>query len=189
MILSLKNFTLSTPDGRILKDSISVELDHHEALLVTGPNGSGKTTLLNYLAPILAPFAPLEYVPQLANVHSFLPMTILELIKLSYPHHSCEQILELGLLGKEHLSRAWATASGGERKRALFTKLLLGNPKLIILDEPFNHLDQQVINHFLSLLAERLKKQELVSLVMVAHQELSYSHFAQAGIPLKRIAL
>jgi ATPase subunit of ABC transporter with duplicated ATPase domains len=46
------------------------------------------------------------------------------------------------LLGREILSRPWNSASGGERQRALLTRIFLSGAKVLVLDEPFNHLDQ-----------------------------------------------
>jgi ABC-type molybdenum transport system ATPase subunit/photorepair protein PhrA len=56
---------------------------------------------------------------------------------------SSDRIVQLGLLRPEQLHLDWNTASGGERKRALLSRLLLQDPTLLILDEPFGHLDPE----------------------------------------------
>lgn len=189
MILSLSDYTLKTPDGRILKEGLSFDFAQGEVLLISGPNGSGKTTLLNVLAPRLQAFKDLEYIPQLSNIHSFIPLTILDLILLSHPNLTEEDILELGLVQKDHLERAWATASGGERKRALLTKAIVANPALMILDEPLNHLDNNSARLLLELCKKRIISGELKGLILVAHQAENFSILEESSIAIRKVEL
>jgi ABC-type cobalamin/Fe3+-siderophores transport system ATPase subunit len=145
--LALDNITLLTPGGGTLCQGISALVFPEQALLISGANGSGKTTLLRALLQMhplnqgqvhwLAPKNLRGYLPQLQMTHTHLPFLLSDLIE------DQAAALKLGLLEERHLRIAWNSASGGERKRALLTRILLTKPEAIILDEPLNHLDSE----------------------------------------------
>ena len=67
------------------------------------------------------------------------------------------RVEEIGLMTETSLRLKWNTASGGERQKTLITRALMCNPTMLIMDEPFNHLDPeskpafcQVITRFLA---------------------------------------
>jgi ABC-type multidrug transport system ATPase subunit len=118
-----------------------------ERLAVIGPNGAGKTTLLQILAGALEPddgeleLPPAGWVPQRAAVYSKL--TVRENLKLfarleKAPRGAVARMLELtGLGGGEETG----TLSGGNRQRLNIAVGLLGDPPLLLLDEPSASLD------------------------------------------------
>jgi ABC-type multidrug transport system ATPase subunit len=118
-----------------------------ERLAVIGPNGAGKTTLLQILAGALAPdggeleLPAAGWVPQRAAVYSKL--TVRENLKLfarleKAPAGAVARMLELtGLGGDEETG----TLSGGNRQRLNIAVGLLGDPPLLLLDEPSASLD------------------------------------------------
>jgi ABC-type multidrug transport system ATPase subunit len=118
-----------------------------ERLAVIGPNGAGKTTLLQILAGALEPdggeleLPPAGWVPQRAAVYSKL--TVRENLKLfarleKAPSGAVARMLELtGLGGDEETG----TLSGGNRQRLNIAVGLLGDPPLLLLDEPSASLD------------------------------------------------
>src|SRR5690606_37113443 len=80
--------------------------------------------------------------PQLQNVAFHLPLTLWDVLRISHAGPLQEEdVLRFGLLQARHLKLAWNTASGGEKKRTLLTRALLHRPRVLILDEPLNHLD------------------------------------------------
>jgi ABC-2 type transport system ATP-binding protein len=118
-----------------------------ERLAVIGPNGAGKTTLLQILAGALEPddgeltIPAAGWVPQRAAVYSKL--TVRENLQLfaRLEHASRDAVarmLELtGLGGDEETG----TLSGGNRQRLNIAVGLLGDPPLVLLDEPSAALD------------------------------------------------
>lgn len=186
MILDLDAIELKTPDGRLLKDGLSLSLKEGESLVISGDNGSGKTTLLNYLTAYLKTKYRLQYVPQLANIHSSIPLSLGELIDLAQIEVSKTSIQ---LLTSEQRERAWNTASGGERKRALMMRALVQKPEILILDEPLNHLDEVSAIHLIDGLSERIQNNELKALILVSHQDEALRLLEQRGCPLRVVQL
>nr|WP_136193839.1 metal ABC transporter ATP-binding protein [Actinomyces procaprae] len=158
----------------------SVELGRGLALV--GPNGSGKTTLLRSLvgmvdivagsvrvlgaAPGRARPGAIAYVPQSSDLDPTFPVTALSVVLMgTYP--------ELGLLrrpGREQRSRCrqaldavglaaaadrrFGTLSGGQQQRVLLARAIASRPEIVLLDEPFNGLDQPNRDALLRILAD-----------------------------------
>ena len=117
-----------------------------ECLVVAGPNGSGKSTLLSLLAGVLTPGSgsisangKCGYVPQ--GVALFEDMTVRDNLKFfaALSHVSVPESLPFGV--QELLPRPLASLSGGMKKRVSITCALLGEPDILLLDEPCAGLD------------------------------------------------
>jgi heme ABC exporter ATP-binding subunit CcmA len=141
-------------DKRVL-DRVDLSLDLGGFLLVTGPNGSGKTTLLRVLAGLDAPSSGEVVLPD-RGVIGYLghePLVYRELTPLENLHlfgrlyrlpRRAERIATLlerfGLA--EVRDRRVSTFSRGMRQRLGLCRVLLHEPLLVLLDEPFNALDE-----------------------------------------------
>ena len=148
-------------------DIPELSLPENECIALLGDNGAGKSTLLDLLAftskpdqgeislkgqPTLYPLHPKQrqligYVPQ----HPFLLAgSVTDNIQLALRLQGIErkqyqkrikQALEL--VNLDHLAQQAAhTLSGGERKRAAIARAVAYQPDILLLDEPFSHLDQ-----------------------------------------------
>jgi heme exporter protein A len=135
-------------------DKVDIDLGDSGLLLVTGPNGSGKTTLLRVLAGITSPTAGELELPERAAI-GYLghePLVYRELTPLENLHlfgklyripergERIGMLLERYDLWKVRDERV-STFSRGMQQRLGLCRVLLHEPKLLILDEPFNALD------------------------------------------------
>ncbi|HUK43784.1 MAG TPA: heme ABC exporter ATP-binding protein CcmA [Gaiellaceae bacterium] len=134
---------------------VDVQLEQGGFLLVTGPNGSGKTTLLRVLAGLDAPTSGEVSLPD-RGVIGYLghePLVYRELTPLENLHlfgrlyRVPERGERIGMLLErfglwEVRDQRVSTFSRGMRQRLALCRVLLHDPELVILDEPFNALDE-----------------------------------------------
>jgi heme ABC exporter ATP-binding subunit CcmA len=135
-------------------DGVDVSLAAGGFLLVTGPNGSGKTTLLRVLAGLAAPTRGELELPrrELVGYLGHEPLVYRELTPLENLHlfarlyHIPERGERIGMLLErfglwEVRRQRVGTFSRGMQQRLGLCRLLLHEPQLLVLDEPFNALD------------------------------------------------
>jgi len=200
-----KEFQTADATLSILR-GIDLELNRGDAVAVTGPSGSGKSTLLYILGTLESPTsgtvsilgsepARMQEVElakfRNANVgfifqdHHLLPQcTVLEnvLVPLlagdgvaAADTARARQLLDRVGLGAR-IGHRPAQLSGGERQRAAVCRALIGNPALLLADEPTGNLDQNTAESIGSLLFE-LSAEQNVLLVCVTHSVELASRF------------
>jgi heme exporter protein A len=154
-------------DRRVFRD-VDVDLDDGAFLLVTGPNGSGKTTLLRVLAGLAAPSAGELQIPSRETIgylgHNpldYRELTALENLTLFARLYRVDEgaervgmLLERFGLWEVRHERA-STYSRGMQQRLGLCRVLLHEPTLLLLDEPYNALDARGAELLDGVLAER----------------------------------
>ena len=177
--LSIKNLSKTYENGTKAIDQLSLEITNGMFGLL-GPNGAGKSTLMRTIAALQEPTLGniefnginilenpmfirqnLGYLPQEFGVYPKISayrlldhLAVLKGIVDKKERH--DQILYLlqqtNLL--QHKDKAVHSFSGGMRQRFGIAQALLGNPKIIIVDEPTAGLDPEERNRFNNLLSE-----------------------------------
>lgn len=178
-MIELKNFTLCLPSGEKLLGPINLTVLPGEILVITGRNGSGKSTLLHHLA-MQGPVERLvnvsqnqiSYLPQKYGHDFNFPFTLQD--ALYQPNALKDVPHKYQILKLLNLNRLWRTASGGERKKILLARSMLQEPELLLMDEPFNHLDQNSRDVFISDLSHFLALHPQSMLVLITHDDLSH---------------
>jgi ABC-2 type transport system ATP-binding protein len=150
--LQVEALSKSYGDRRALQD-VSFDAAPGELLAIIGPNGAGKTTLLQILAGALAPTAgsvsldrdDVGWVPQQPAVYSKLSvrenlLLFARLEKVADVDGTVARMLAQADLG-DRAGDAVSTLSGGNRQRVNIAVGLLGDPHVLLLDEPSSSLD------------------------------------------------
>lgn len=156
-----------------------MEVLPREILVIKGRNGGGKSTLLQQLAHkgvegkvINAKKSEVAYLPQKYGLDFDFPFTLDEALLLASNRKREAGAPVYQLLESIKLNRPWATASGGERKKVLLLRCLAMQPKVLLFDEPFNHLDQKSRELFLSDLNNYLDANHNACVVIITHDEI-----------------
>jgi zinc/manganese transport system ATP-binding protein len=196
-VLELEHVTLELGDRTILRDTGFV-VNQGEFIGVLGPNGAGKTTLMRAVLglvpaahgvirvlgqPVERGHASIGYMPQTRSAlagrrvrgRDFVAMAA-DGHRWGLPHADAatradvERVLDL-VGGRKLAERPLSELSGGERQRLLLAQCLLGNPKLLLLDEPLISLDPHHQKSVVELV--RRVQQELGIAVLFSAHELN----------------
>jgi ABC-type multidrug transport system ATPase subunit len=179
MQLLIRNLSKTYSNGVKALDNVSLTIPHGMYGLL-GPNGAGKTTLMRTVATLQEPDTGsvqlgeidglrqkeeirrrLGYLPQEFGVYPRISaqdmLNHLALLKGIANSKARKEVVEAMLRRcnlYEARKKALASFSGGMRQRFGIAQALIGNPQLLIVDEPTAGLDPSERNRFYNLLAE-----------------------------------
>lgn len=173
---------------------------------IVGPNGSGQSRLIKSVAGLLRPMsgtcrvAPglsTACLPQLSELDRSFPVRVKDLVALGLwqkrgllgrhrpadRHAIAAALRAVGLKGFD--ARPLDSLSGGQLQRALFARVLVQDADLILLDEPFNAIDEKTIRDLIGLILHWHGEGRTV--VVVVHDlDLMRAHFPQALLIARR---
>ena len=188
MMMEVKDLSFSYPNGRKIFSGVNISLEAGEILTILGPNGAGKSTLLNCLANLLKPSSGeirmdgknihaiglreaakiLGYVPQTHtpaygyNVRDFVVMGRAPYLGMFQRPSAEDYALADEVMASMNITKLadqpYTEISGGERQQATLARVIVQQPKIIMFDEPMNHLDygnQLRVVHMIKGLAKR----------------------------------
>ena len=187
-LIEVKNVTKIFSEGgkqRIVLDDINLTVYSGDFVVLRGANGAGKSTLLKLILGLikpdngsvklfeLPPNSPHSKLKVGAIFQEVTPpnsLTLKELINLVRSYYfnpiSTEAILEdFGLTAKQDAFPS--DLSGGQKQKLYFALALVGQPELLILDEPTKGLDSEAQEEFWREI-ERCRRKE-VTILMVTH--------------------
>jgi urea transport system ATP-binding protein len=189
-MLQLSNITVSIQGSRILR-GVNLTIPERSLVCLMGRNGVGKTTTLKSIVGLmktdtgsvkltgkelvgLAPDARaregIGYVPQGRDI--FPHLTVWENLKIGLVVHGIrsvepvERVLELFPILKEFLQRKGGVLSGGQQQQLAIARALLTNPKILILDEPTEGIQPNIIDLIGDTLI-KIKKEGKISILLV----------------------
>ena len=196
-LLTVKNLSVRIED-KLIVDDVSFDLSQRERLSILGPNGAGKTVLLKALLKLLpstgeivwAPEARIGYVPQKIDAEIHLPLTFSDLFQakcstLNVSVHDARGVAASVGLTKEILATPVGHLSGGQFQRGLIGFALIGEPNVLLLDEPTASVDEPGEEHIYELI-HRLQEERNLASIMVSHDLSFVFRYATTVLCLNR---
>ncbi|MGX7203581.1 ABC transporter ATP-binding protein [Enterococcus pingfangensis] len=200
MGLSVKNLQLKYGKKEIFHD-LSFDVNEGEIVALFGPSGVGKTSLLKMIAGI----QPTEKQAILFTDDFSQSSTVLVFQDFwLFPHMNVVENITFGLkahkFSKEEIKQKIAKIlevfdlngleqhfpdqlSGGQKQRVALARALVLEPKLLLLDEPFANLDEQLTRSMRTYL-QRLQETYRFSIILVTHDREEAFHLADRMVIL-----
>ena len=195
-MIEYKNVVLRYTEKDILKD-VNLRIEDGEFMVLVGPSGSGKTTMLKMINRLLEPTDGDIYMDGkrikdyderelrlstgyvLQAIALFPNLTVAENIALipemkgwskeQITSSKTEELLDkVGLPAAEYAKRMPSELSGGEQQRIGIVRAIIGEPKILLMDEPFSALDA-ISRKQLQALTKELHKEYGMTTIFVTH--------------------
>lgn len=213
-VLDCQDLSYSYPNGKLVFKDINVTTFEDELIAIVGPTGTGKSTLLRCIGHLLPPATGHVYLygkevthpsPLIALIHqsiaTFPWMTALDNVKLALKSNkkvsdaetteiSTKMLEVAGLKGEENDYPK--EMSGGMRQRISIARAFAASPVVLLMDEPFVHLDELTANSLRKEVYDLVFNPEttLKSAILVSHNlnEVVYLAdrvYVMAGAPAK----
>lgn len=177
VLLSARDITV-TRRGRTLLDRVDIDIHAGEIVTLVGPNGAGKTSLIRVLLGLMradrgrierAPGLRIGYLPQRFDLDQTIPLTVERFLTLSVRADDKAVASVLEEVGAPHLRMAQVPElSGGEFQRVALAKTLIGDPAMLVLDEPVQNVDYVGEAELYKLIAE-IRSRRGCGILLVSH--------------------
>jgi ABC-type Mn2+/Zn2+ transport system ATPase subunit len=187
-LVSFNRATLGYGRRAILSD-LTFSIPEGDFLGMVGPNGAGKTTILRAILRTLEPITGtvthasnirFGYVPQRDQVDYNFPLTVIDVVMMGRYDRiglgrrpglkdrtlACAALDHVGIL--DLADQPLTALSGGQKQRTLIARALVGQPNVLVLDEPTNGMDLVSTTQILGLVRE-LHERDKLTVLMVSH--------------------
>lgn len=187
-LVSFDRVTLGYGRRTVLTD-LSFQIPEGDFLGLVGPNGAGKTTILRAILGNLKPrggtvtlasSVRFGYVPQRDSVEYNFPLKVIDVVlmgrydRIGLGRRPTQSDRNLALRALEHVGipdlaqRGLNALSGGQKQRVLIARALVGEPSILVLDEPTTGMDLVSTTQILGLV-RTLHESDRLTVLMVSH--------------------
>lgn len=194
-MIEYKHVALRYGEKSVLED-VNLKIKDGEFMVLVGPSGSGKTTMLKMINRLLEPTDGNIYMDDkrikdynqrdlrlstgyvLQQIALFPNLTVAENIAIipemkgwnkdKIKQNTAELLEMVGLPAKEYADRFPSMLSGGEQQRVGIERAIIGEPRILLMDEPFSALDA-ISRKQLQVLTKKLHNEFGVTIIFVTH--------------------
>ncbi len=194
-MIEYKHVALRYGEKSVLED-VNLKIKDGEFMVLVGPSGSGKTTMLKMINRLLEPTDGNIYMDDkrikdynqrdlrlstgyvLQQIALFPNLTVAENIAIipemkgwnkdKIKQNTAELLEIVGLPAKEYAGRFPSMLSGGEQQRVGIVRAIIGEPRILLMDEPFSALDA-ISRKQLQVLTKKLHNEFGVTIIFVTH--------------------
>lgn len=194
-MIEYKHVALRYGEKSVLED-VNLKIKDGEFMVLVGPSGSGKTTMLKMINRLLEPTDGNIYMDDkrikdynqrdlrlstgyvLQQIALFPNLTVAENIAIipemkgwnkdKIKHNTAELLEMVGLPAKDYAGRLPSMLSGGEQQRVGIVRAIIGEPRILLMDEPFSALDA-ISRKQLQVLTKKLHNEFGVTIIFVTH--------------------
>ena len=190
-IITIRDLSVTYDTVRAL-EHVDLDIYADDFLGIIGPNGGGKSTLvkaimgvvpysgkIDFDASIMRHGKPhIGYLPQVSSFDKVFPISVLEVVMSGLQaergmlrrYGKAERERAMATLHKAHLdhlaTRPIGELSGGQLQRVMLCRAIISEPKLLVLDEPTNFVDNRFENELYNLLHHLSHN---MAIMMVSH--------------------
>lgn len=194
-MIEYKHVALRYGEKSVLED-VNLKIKDGEFMVLVGPSGSGKTTMLKMINRLLEPTDGNIYMDDkrikdynqrdlrlstgyvLQQIALFPNLTVAENIAIipemkgwnkdKIKQNTAELLEMVGLPAKEYAGRFPSMLSGGEQQRVGIVRAIIGEPRILLMDEPFSALDA-ISRKQLQVLTKKLHNEFGITIIFVTH--------------------
>lgn len=190
-MLSISHLTFAYEQGPALLKDLSMEIHDGDYVAIVGENGSGKSTLVKLILGLLTPsrgtirntFKRPAYVPQPTDmVNKQFPITVYEVLDYTRQVlHIKDKAATARALERMHITNLKdhliGALSGGQYQKVMIAKALLGQPDIMIFDEPSTGMDLKSQDDLYPLI-HQLNEEQGITIITVEHNLRYAAHQA-----------
>ena len=197
-LVDFSNASLGYGKRAVLTD-LNFKINEGDFLGLVGPNGAGKTTILRALLGSLQPLSGsvtraagmrFGYVPQRDQVDYHFPLRVIDVVmmgrydRIGLGRRPSARDKDAALRALDHVGIAGlahnflSDLSGGQTQRALIARALVGEPTVLVLDEPTSGMDLVATTQILGLVRE-LHERDRLTVLMVSHALNEVANYVQ----------
>ena len=171
----ISNINCNYEDKIIYKD-FNINFDDNKINCIIGKSGCGKTTLLNYISEeLLKEDRRISYVFQndslipWKNIYNNLKIVVKKHLRGSELENELDTIL--GLVGLSEFKYYYPhQLSGGMKQRVNLARALIGEPEIILMDEPFKSLDIKCKKDIINIV-KKFNLEKKITIILVTHDK------------------
>ncbi|MBI2327733.1 cell division ATP-binding protein FtsE [Candidatus Curtissbacteria bacterium] len=213
-MIQFEQVTKAYPNGQVALENIDLAIDDSEFVFIVGSSGAGKSTLLKLITREISPTSgsilyngedirkiPPDKLPILRRRVG----TVFQDFKLLFTRTVFENVavpLEVRSLKDSEVERRVSSVlekvgllekandfpvqlSGGEVQRTAIARAIVGQPEVLLADEPTGDLDPKTAESVVKVL-EKINKEDKTTVIMATHNAQIVNHFKKRVVVLKK---